>query len=196
MGQYYHAISLDAKQFLSAYDHVGDVKNDFNGLKLMEHSYIGNPLTAAVEHLLQEGGSWHGHRIVWGGDYADVEPETKGKTPLKGENLYQLITNKVIVSPKNQKRNRYLRYLVNLDKNLFVDLSKIPKTNWGGKIHPLPLLTCEGNGRGGGDFRYDEEKHPDWDKLIGSWARDRIAMSRKKPKDKEELIFNLQEDIV
>ena len=41
---------------------------------------------------------------------------------------------------------------------LFVDKNKIPKitAEWVGnsdyRIHPLPLLTAEGNGEGGGDF--------------------------------------------
>ena len=41
-------------------------------------------------------------------------------------------------------------------------------------IHPLPLLTCEGNGRGGGDFRGNNP----W---IGKWARDVISIEKKLP---------------
>lgn len=51
--------------------------------------------------------------------------------------------------------------------------------DYGLKIHPLPLLTCEGNGRGGGDFRTENE---DYLKLIGSWARNRITIQTKKTK--------------
>jgi hypothetical protein len=36
-------------------------------------------------------------------------------------------------------------------------------------MHPLPLLTAEGNGRGGGDI---EDAPP----VIGSWARDVISV--------------------
>jgi len=195
MGQYYHAVSLDANQFLMAHDHCGKKEDGgLNGLKLMEHSYIRNPLTAAVESLLMKGGAWYGHRIVWAGDYADPEPETVTEKNKRGQNLYDLIRNKLIVDVEDQKRKGHLRYLVNLDKNLFVDLNKIPKIpDWGVRIHPLPLLTCEGNGRGNGDFRYDYDEKPEYDKLIGSWARDRIAMEGKKPKDKEELIFDIVE---
>lgn len=66
---------------------------------------------------------------------------------------------------------------VNYTKKEFVDLKTIRSIsrydkNW--KIHPLPLLTCEGNGRGGGDFYED-------DKRIGSWARDSISIEVDKP---------------
>jgi hypothetical protein len=53
------------------------------------------------------------------------------------------------------------------------------------KYHPLPLLTCEGNGRGGGDYRGDSP-------LIGSWARDIISVEEVKPEGFEELAFNLE----
>ena len=42
--------------------------------------------------------------------------------------------------------------------------------NW--QINPLPLLTCEGNGRGGGDYRSD-----DCGSLVGTWARDLIEIT-------------------
>lgn len=189
MGQYYSAISIDAQAHLCSHDHTGG-DHGFNGLKLMEHSYIGNPLTAAVENLIKEGGAWYGHRIVWGGDYADSEPETITEENPDGKNLYCLIENKLIIPVDGQKRNGRLRYLVNLDKNEFVDLYKIKEDDYGLKIHPLPLLTCEGNGRGGGDFRTDNE---DYLKLIGSWARNRVTIQPTKPKEMKEIEFNLVE---
>ena len=188
MGQYYHTVSLDAKNYLTAHDHDGGY--DFNGIKLMEHSYIGNSLTAAVENLIKKGGAWYEHRIVWAGDYADPEPDTITEEKPNGENLYDLIKNKLIVPVEDQKRNGRLRYLVNLDKNEFVDLYKVQADDYDLKIHPLPLLTCEGNGRGGGDFRTENE---DYLNLIGSWARNRVTIQTKKPKGMTELEFNLIE---
>ncbi len=187
MGQYYKAISLDAQNFLLAHDHAGN--GGFNGVKLMEHSYIGNPLTAAVENLIQEGGAWYGHRIVWGGDYADPEPNTGNEDFPDGYPLYFLITDKLVLPKEKQKRNGRLRYLINLDKKEFVDMYKVPKFNDGYRIHPLPLLTCEGNGRGGGDFHKG-------DILIGTWARNRVTIQPKKPKDPrmKEIHFNLVEE--
>ena len=71
---------------------------------------------------------------------------------------------------------------------IYVDKNKVPKdaSNWGWKLHPLPLLTCEGNGRGGGDFHGSNE-------LIGTWARDVISVAAKKPKGFKELIFDVTE---
>jgi hypothetical protein len=42
------------------------------------------------------------------------------------------------------------------------------------------LLTCEGNGRGGGDFRGEN-------KFVGTWARDIISVESKKPQGFTEI---------
>ncbi len=67
MGQYYKPINLDKQQYVYSHDYG-------NGLKLMEHSWVGNGFVNVVEELIAEGGDWHGDRIVWAGDYADPEP--------------------------------------------------------------------------------------------------------------------------
>jgi hypothetical protein len=53
-------------------------------------------------------------------------------------------------------------------------------------MHPLPILTCEGNGRGGGDFHKG-------DPLVGKWARNRVTVANRKPKGYTELEFNVYE---
>ena len=78
----------------------------------------------------------------------------------------------------------------------FVDKTKTPKDGDGWAIHPLPLLTCEGNGRGGGDFYVNAERKQGNVSLIGTWARNRIGVVSKKsdiPKDYKELVFDLVE---
>jgi len=58
-----------------------------------------------------------------------------------------------------------------------VDKSKVHN------FHPLPLLTVEGNGRGGGDL-YDAPP------FVGSWARDVISVEEALPEEElEELAF-------
>ena len=81
------------------------------------------------------------------------------------------------------------RYVVNHDTQQFVDKRNIPEIkDWeGARIHPLPLLTCEGNNRGGGDFRGDEKG------LVGAWARNLISIESKKPKGYTELVFDVAE---
>lgn len=192
MGQYFMPLSMEKLE--SVYSHAYG-----NGLKLMEHSYIGNEFVAVVENLIAEGGRWFGDRIVWAGDYADPEKDENGndlKYEFEGKPYDLTLYHKVresSIKPDVVKRPKY-RYLVNLDSKEFVDFKKIPPTdtytekgkvhNW--YIHPLPLLTCEGNGRGGGDYH---KQSP----LIGKWARNRVTISTKKPKGCKELIFDLVE---
>ncbi|MFW6246908.1 MAG: hypothetical protein ACOC22_01895 [bacterium] len=183
MGQYYKAVFYDHKVFMNAYDHTGTPTNDgLNGLKLMEHSYIGNPLLNAVENRLHELG---GARIVWAGEYADPEPHTVISESDEGNNLYDLIQGRLQYKFDTgyQKRNGRLRYLINYDKKEDTDLRKCRKDNDGLIIHPLPLLTCEGNGEGGGAYHGDET-------YVGRWTRDlknfglppMIGIDTKKPK--------------
>jgi hypothetical protein len=159
-----------------------------NGLKLMEHSWIGNHFVAAVETLIAKGGKWFGDRIVWAGDYADNEPDTITEENKDGENLFGMCEAKV--NPTVPKAENGYRFLVNLDTNEFVDKDKVPKcsADWndGEQIHPLPLLTCEGNGRGGGDFHGESD-------LVGKWARNRIVAQNDDPIGCTELIFDIIE---
>jgi len=187
MGQYYKPCSLEKKQHVYSHDY-------HNGLKLMEHSWIGNDFVKAVEGLIAEGGAWHGDRIVWAGDYADPEKPIRKdpKYPEHKLTLYDLV-DKNKINPEVPKEN--YRYVINLDKKEFVDTEKIPLSDvytddkgkeWPCIIHPLPLLTCEGNGRGGGDFHKE-------DPLVGIWARQRVTVANTVPKGFKEIKFNLFE---
>ena len=199
MGQYYKPVILGEKteenhETVKAwmYSHEYD-----NGLKLMEHSYQGNNFVSTFEKQLSRKGDYHKSRVVWSGDYADNEPDLKiiyeGKE--YDANLYSLCNCENEIKPKVSKTDTY-PYILNHTKKLFVDKNKVPEIkDWeGAKIHPLPLLTCEGNGRGGGDFRGDEKG------IVGSWARDVISVEKTNPlvttdtMDYKEIIFDLDED--
>ena len=171
MGQYYKAISIDADECIEPWDYE-------EGAKLMEHSYIGNNTVNAVESLISKNGNWHNTRIVWAGDYADNEINSE-------HNLYSLTDNKV--NPATNSKFGF-RYIVNSTKMQFIDKKKIKKDADGYRIHPLPLLTAEGNGRGGGDFRKDDNR-------IGSWARDKIFATNTKPKGYEEIDGQFEEKL-
>lgn len=194
MGQYYKPMSLEKKQWVYSHDIKETYKTEDgrtvtigNGLKLMEHSWIGNRFVQAVESLITRGGAWYGTRIVWAGDYADNEKRRKN-------NLYSIIgIDKNKVHPKITKTK--FRFVINLDTKEFVDKTKVPISDvyvdskgkeWPYSIHPLPILTCEGNGRGGGDFHKE-------DPLVGKWARNRVTVSTRKPKGYTEIEFNLFE---
>jgi hypothetical protein len=210
MGQYYKPVFLksskpkaaeDIKGWFYSHSHKtkwtrddGKVIVSGEGLKLMEHSYIGNSLVSHVErHLAKEP-----QRVVWAGDYADTIPGATfswegdgGEKNVEDANVYALCEDEKEIKPKGIVRSigKKYRYIVNLDKKEYVDKSKCPEIpSWPeAKIHPLPLLTCEGNGRGGGDYR---AKHP----MVGSWAKDTIAIQTRKPKgDFYEIVPNFQE---
>jgi len=177
MGQYYKPVSVEKREHVYSHSYG-------SGLKLMEHSWLTNGFVGIVEDLIAEGGAWHGDKIVWAGDYADEEKNRKS-------NLYTLC--KTQIRPRETK-NKY-RYVINMDTKEFVDTKKVPLSDvytdekgkqWPFTIHPLPLLTCEGNGRGGGDFRKEDD-------LVGKWARNRVTVSTRKPKGYTEIEFNLFE---
>ena len=170
MGQYYKPIILaeNKKTVVSwVYSHKYS-----NGLKLMEHSWLGNNFVGAFESLIKDNPK----RVVWAGDYA---VDCRGRKT----NLYSRCKDSLEVTPTANDKD--VRFIINLSKKTFVDKHKCVN-RYGWPIHPLPLLTCEGNGRGGGDYRGESS-------LIGSWARDVISVSDTKPKDFEELVFDLVE---
>ena len=186
MGQYFKGIILgENKKTVKAFVYSHDYGS---GLKLMEHSWQGNKFVGSFESLILN----NPQRVVWAGDYAD---NCKGrKTNLYSRayhtdreyNDRKATPNQV--NPTTALTTQQSRYVINHTKKTFVDKYNGLKTKWcGWKIHPLPLLTCEGNGRGGGDFRGESS-------LIGLWARDLISVSTKKPKGYTELIFDLIED--
>jgi hypothetical protein len=181
MGQYYKVIIL-AERSEGEKEYIRGWFDPFaygNGCKLMEHSYVGNKFVTAVEEVLRNGGTFYKTRVVWAGDYADEEPNQE--PAAEPQNLYNLAIEDTCFnapSPYNSDGLRYKReattdmtacpYIVNHTKRQYVD-----KT--GRRTHPLPILTSEGNGRGGGDFRgQDSDK-------AGLWARDVISVEKVVP---------------
>ena len=201
MGQYYKPCILaektgnDEKETVLGWMYSHDYDN---GLKLMEHSWLRNDFVNTFEKLLSPRGGFSKARVVWAGDYADGE---KGLTyqDKEGEvievNLYNRCNPVNKLTPTRVNRSRY-QYIINHTKKQYVDKTKVPVTDywedkngkeWPFTIHPLPLLTCEGNGRGGGDFRGDERGQ------VGVWARHSISVGNKIPKGYTEFVFDLTE---
>jgi hypothetical protein len=161
MGQYYKPTSVDKMESLYSHDY-GSMS------KLMEHSYISNDFVSIAEYMLTPEGDWYKNGFVWAGDYADEEPS--------GDTLYTL-AKEIKIKFKHAENNLPNgRYIVNHTKRQYVDKDVVPEDEEGWKVHPLPLLTCEGNGRGGGDYRR-ENSH------TGDWARDKISIENEEPKD-------------
>jgi hypothetical protein len=185
MGQYYKPTILDDNNTPISWMRSHDYDN---GMKLMEHSWVGNSFVNSFAHQLNETLAPDGKRVVWAGDYADTEPGTPER------NIYSLCIDRLHIRPATITSLVHFPFIVNLTKKVYVNINRIDKfdgfqdkeTEW--KIHPLPLLTCEGNGRGGGDFNGDDPNE-----LVGSWARDVIRLDRNKPDGFEELLFGLME---
>lgn len=182
MGQYYIAIILgpdgEAKEFIRMWI---ESHAYHTGSKLMEHSYIHNPLVSAIEYALSPKGPFWKSRLVWAGDYADEELNCS-------KNLYH-------IAMENEEDKRMFiegdlsddyKYIVNHTKKAYTI-----KPNYNSRsltINPLSLLTAEGNGRGGGDFRGQGE-----DK-VGCWARDIISIESEVPEGYLMEKFNFHED--
>lgn len=180
MGQYYKAIILndqtnkDDKETIKSWV----ISWDYNsGQKLMEHSWLGNDYVHALETLIHDNPS----RVVWAGDYADNEIDTD-------YNLNSLADDDTKSKPKfdPSQIDKFLtyRYIINHTKGEYIDKTILPINDsytdketgetWDYYIHPLPLLTSEGNGRGGGDYHTNEEH---LENMIGNWARDVIEVT-------------------
>ena len=200
MGQYYLP-SLLTKSYkkgkrpikaqLCAHDFCG-------GLKLMEHSYVGTYLMQAVEYLLSTNKS---NPFVWAGDYAEklqghndnifsigdengVDRKTLKKLPLVETKSW--LGKAYMLDPKYVKT---YKFAINHSKKLYVVIPiDDPIKNPYGTIHPLPLLTAESNGLGGGDY---------WGKasaeLVGSWKYDVISVGNEIPKGYKKLVVHFKE---
>jgi len=163
MGQYYKIIILgENKDFIRFFINISYGL----GLKLTEHSYQNINFLNTIEYLLSSKGSFYKSRIVWAGDYADSEENNS-------KNLYHITddeSNKEYVLKFTKLEDEH-KYIVNHTKKQFIDKSKYKS------IHPLPFITAEGNGRGGGDYYGTNEE------FIGSWSRDIISMEKDIPDD-------------
>jgi hypothetical protein len=199
MGQYYMPVSLTSdKQNVKSYVYSHHITSRYKGydgkmhtsgqkLKLMEHSYLKNKMMLCVEALLIEGGEWHKTPIVWAGDYSD---------PVRGEMNYsdmcdstdegEHVARELIPKPLTAKQQKEFQFIVNHTKKEFVDKKKVPNVD-GWQIHPLSLLTSSGNGRGGGDFRGEND-------FVGTWAADVISVEKEIPTDFKEIVPNFKED--
>lgn len=179
MGQYYLAIFLAESEetilraWLSPHNYG-------NGAKLTEHSYLKNNFLETVMYLLSPDGMFYKSRLVWAGDYADKEPS--------GKTLYTIANDQEgkCITPKQRVDDSYV-FLVNHTKKQFVDLRKVEADSAGYRLHPLALLTAEGNGRGGGDYRGQHEDR------VGLWARDILSAETSVPEGYEEFVPDFME---
>ena len=172
MGQYYNACMIDASGKLLMWMNPQLYRN---GSKLTEHSILNNSFVSTFEFALSPGQHYHKSRVVWAGDYADPEEGTD-------VNLYHSCDEYTMIQC-NKKSTVEFPFLVNHTKKLYVNKNaQASQASYG--LQPLPILTAEGNGRGGGDYHSDSP-------LVGSWARDILSIEKEAPEGFEELLFTL-----
>ena len=175
MGQYYRIITRNAKG-TTVYDR--SVDGEYTMAKLMEHSWFRNRFCCALAEKLVDNPT----KVCWVGDYAEPkECEDLGFTyeAVWGTDAYDpAVTIHGTTFQLSSKR-----FLINKTKNKAVDLKEYAKKNSddeGWIINPIPLLTCLGNGRGGGDF-HAVENSGTTESYIGAWAMDKIYISDTLP---------------
>lgn len=183
MGQYYRqALRQDGQTrlFDCQYAHRGnnDYNNfeNYNGLKLMEHSWLGNRFMDAMMKQLYN----HRGKLIWCGDYADEPDDFKNIKWATYDEIQKANKSKVEILSTNEKFDYSHKYLLNMTKKVYIDFDlyiEKTKDSDGWNVHPLSLLTAVGNGRGGGDYY---EEYPDA-YLVGSWAGDMLKVVDKVP---------------
>lgn len=150
-----------------------------NGLKLMEHSYVGNEyVNTVIQHLLDISNYEGECRVAHVGDYSDDVIEDMTNRKKCARKMYRACwgknSNKNIIRPTTQITEDV--FIINEDKKEYI---RAIQTCPDGKdwIASFMLLIAMGNGLGGGDY------HGRCEGLVGRWACDRIRASRYEPED-------------
>ena len=211
MGQYYMPAVIDTKRHICRYLYSHEYDN---GLKLMEHSYIGNAFVNAVQSQILDNPM----QVAWIGDYSRDRFHDPYESILPRKKFLRIWNRCWKDGHEDEDQHFKIKpdpiggfdmehidgwYLVNHSKKTFIDLAAYAARNkwheegeWRKEhysydmcIHPLPLLTACGNGRGGGDYYAN---NPDFDE-VGSWAFDVIELTRSKPEGYEPVMYHFKE---
>lgn len=195
MGQYYEAILKFKNGIFMKIEPKG-------GAKLTEHSYTENDFVLRVCDLIQTNGATN---LAWIGDYSkidDSEDELTREMINKSINnkffslveifdmsCSEFVKRKVLKISENLKKNEYT--IINATTGEFINMKDYVFHNQEKDyiLHPLPLLTAIGNGRGGGDYYGENEK------LIGSWAGNKFYIldnSKLKILKEDDGLFTLE----
>ena len=158
---------------------------NFSGLKLMEHSWLENDFVNGVLEAIWGNPS----KVAWVGDYACEEFEERYTKDVYQATWGDRCGNEC---PFDEVPTIHRDgYILNLDKGVYIDLQEYAivagfKPKWSDHtwtIHPLPILTCIGNGRGGGDY------HGTCMDMVGSWAMDTITFTEEWPSAFKEIDY-------
>ena len=151
LGQYYTPLTKqDGKRLFwgqsKEYNRNRNPK-DFNGMKLLEHAHYGNRLMDAISSHIYKKPTM----VVWLGDYSS-EWKHYSKRKLKYHN-YEV-----------EYFDSSGKWIVNHTKKVGF------RMNQEDALHPIPLLTACGNGKGNGDY-YGKNRN-----ICGIWAFNIISI--------------------
>ena len=189
MGQYYLPYVKHGKT-IKIFDNKVD--GEWEGLKLMEHSYWSNSFVGQVINDL----FYNKGKVCWVGDYYDesdfaqVNCDNKQLVKEIGELVWlESSPIKKIKGKIQTSRNLSGCLLVNHTKKEFIDGDEYYQQNrwfetWEGKsypwcINPLPLLTCTASHSGGSYYGINAH-------LCGTWFNDELEVVYNY--EKEDLI--------
>lgn len=186
MGQYFHPVVKIGNRIrvINPFDY-GD------GLKLMEHSFVGNPtVNAIIKELIIYGPC----RVAWVGDYSNTESLNKDggyflprvfsdqKKRKRVMDMWGKAWGEKAIEPSKISVGEYDYdylhgdyYLHNLDRKEYIHVRKYEPCRL--LTHPLAILTCSNPGSGG-NYHPRNEKDKAY---MCSWCGDRIDFSWDKP---------------
>ena len=213
MGQYFKALCLDKKQCLYSWDFENGAKlmeHSWRG---------NNYVEIVVNHLAPGGPWHKKRLVWAGdyadeGKFLDIKFSKKDIEKLSNElvnvldmpqeemlshyNLYNVASicfNRVKPVITEEPSAISYNVFVNHSKKEFFEFDKRSDTldklgdddEW--LVHPLPLLVCDGNGRGGGDYCGSDPEE-----LVGHWAGDIISTELTRPKGFTQIYPSFREE--
>ena len=167
MGQYYRPVINDSGYILSFYNYID---GEYVAAKLTEHSWWNNPWVCTITKQILN----HPAKVAWVGDYSDdeefaIENRLHEYAWRKNASLLRPTWDPILLDGK---------FLVNHDKKIYIDCDQYKEDSTdddGCILHPIPLLTAIGNGKGGGDYRGINQDS------VGSWCYDTISIEDLPP---------------
>ena len=190
MGQYYRPVigSVDTgdNADITFYDRSIEGTDEYVMAKLIEHSWWDSPTCNAVARIIYN----NPQRVAWVGDYAEYDDIALHKaTNLEFNPTVAWCINEQCLVKLPDPGNFTLdgKYFVNHDKGSYIDLNAYKTAStfhayWCDEdmtMHPIPLMTAIGNGRGGGDY---DDYNLNSDK-VGSWTWDVIEVTDSPPSE-------------
>lgn len=174
MGQYYNVVIRNSRGKVTSFDR--SVNGEYTMAKLTEHSWWLNEFVSTITSML-----WRDPmQVAWVGDYAEDEEI------VKEHKLYELAWSDDAHGVEKCELFLDGKFLVNHSKRIYLDCDAFRKRSLdedGWCLHPLPLLTAVGNGKGGGDyFGINKED-------IGKWCWDLISVEDTPPEGYETVEY-------